>query len=64
MATAAKADLRNIKENPDLPPTTRYNRLNVYLNSYIGKMQDKVVQQQNLALNKRPQTEDRFPHLP
>jgi hypothetical protein len=64
MAAAAKVDLQAIKENPALPPITRLNRLNIYLTSYIGKMQDKVVQQQNLETNKRPQTPDRFPRLP
>lgn len=64
MASAAKVDLNAIKQNPDLPPTTRYNRLNIYLSSYIGNMNDKVVQQQNLETNKRPQTPDRFPRLP
>jgi hypothetical protein len=60
----AKGDLRSIKVNPALPPTSPYNTLNVFLSEYIGRMQDKVVQQQNLELNKRPQTEDRFARLP
>ncbi len=60
----AKGDLRNIKVNPALPPTNPYNALNVFLSEYIGRMQDKVVRQQNLELNKRPQTEDRFARLP
>ncbi len=60
----AKGDLRSIKVNPALPPTSPYNTLNVFLSEYIGRMQDNVVQQQNLELNKRPQTEARFARLP
>ena len=42
MATAAKVDLRNIKVDPDLPPTIPYNLLDVFLNEYIGRLRDKV----------------------
>jgi hypothetical protein len=45
----AKIDLQNIREDPDLPPTTPYNTLNTFLNEYIGRMQQEVNQQQNLA---------------
>ena len=45
----AKIDLQNIREDPALPPTTPYNILNTFLNEYIGRMQQDVIQQQNLA---------------
>jgi hypothetical protein len=61
MATLAKGDLQNIEENPALPPTTPYNTLNVFLNEYIGRMQDKVILRE---MNERLQREDRFPRLP
>ena len=43
MATAAKFDLQNIEVDPDLPPTIPVNLLDVFLNEYIGRMQDKVI---------------------
>jgi len=42
MATAAKFDLQNIEVDTDLPPTIPVNLLDVFLNEYIGRMQDKV----------------------
>jgi hypothetical protein len=42
MATAAKFDLQNIEVDPDLPPTIPVNLLDVFLNDYIGRMQEKV----------------------
>ena len=42
MATAAKFDLQDIEVDPDLPPTIPVNLLDVFLNEYIGRMQDKV----------------------
>ena len=45
----AKIDLQNIREDLALPPTTPYNILNTFLNEYIGRMQQNVIQQQNLA---------------
>jgi hypothetical protein len=45
LATAdqAKSDLKDIEANPDLPPTIPYNLLDVFLNEYIGRLQDKVI---------------------
>jgi len=61
MSTAARIDLRDIKVDPDLPPTVPFNTLNIFLAEYIGRVQEKVIQQQNEETNKRPQTESRFP---
>jgi hypothetical protein len=61
MSTAARIDLRDIKVDPDLPPTVPIKTLNIFLSEYIGRVQEKVVQQQNEATNKRPQSEARFP---
>jgi len=61
MATAARTDLRDVKVDPDLPPTVPFNTLNIFLAEYIGRIQEKVIQQQNEATNQRPQTESRFP---
>ena len=61
MSTAARIDLRNIKVDPDLPPTVPIKTLNIFLSEYIGRVQEKVVQQQNEETNKRPQSEARFP---
>jgi hypothetical protein len=63
MATAAKGDLQNIDVNPDLPPITPYNTLNIFLSEYIGRMHDEVVRQQNREINKIPAYVDRFPRL-
>jgi hypothetical protein len=46
MARAAKGDLWYIEANPDLPPTSYYNTLNIFLSEYIGRLSDKVIQQQ------------------
>ncbi len=61
MATVAKGDLQNIRPNPDLPPITPYNTLNIFLSEYIGRLNDEVVQQQNRETNKNPAYIDRFP---
>jgi len=61
MSTAARIDLRDIKVDPDLPPTVPINTLNIFLTEYIGRVQEKVIQQQNEATNKRPQSEAKFP---
>jgi hypothetical protein len=61
MATAARTDLRNVKVDPDLPPTVPFNTLNIFLTEYIGRVQEKVIQQQNEQTNQRPQSEARFP---
>ena len=61
MSTAARIDLRNIKVDPDLPPTVPIKTLNIFLSEYIGRVQEKVIQQQNRETNKRPQSEARFP---
>jgi hypothetical protein len=62
MSTAARIDLRDIKVDPDLPPTVPIKTLNIFLTEYIGRVQEKVIQQQNEETNKRPQSEARFPH--
>jgi hypothetical protein len=61
MSTAARTDLRDIKVDPDLPPTVPIKTLNIFLTEYIGRVQEKVIQQQNEATNQRPQSEARFP---
>jgi len=61
MSTAARIDLRDIKVDPDLPPTVPIKTLNIFLTEYIGRVQEKVIQQQNEATNQRPQSEARFP---
>jgi hypothetical protein len=62
MATAARIDLRDIKVDPDLPPTVPIKTLNIFLTEYIGRVQEKVIQQQNEETNQRPQSDARFPH--
>jgi hypothetical protein len=62
MATAARTDLRDVKVDPDLPPTVPFNTLNIFLTEYVGRVQEKVIQQQNEETNQRPQSEARFPH--
>gem|GEM_PF-2499459 len=42
-ASQAKFDLKDIEVNPDLPPTIPYNLLDIFLNEYIGRLQDKVI---------------------
>jgi hypothetical protein len=42
-ANQAKSDLKDIEANPDLPPTIPYNLLDVFLNEYIGRLQEKVI---------------------
>ena len=69
MAMAAKADLAGIEYGPDLPISSRFNRLNVYLSEFIGRMQDNIVQQKTLetaAGYKRSgmSSSDMFPRLP
>jgi hypothetical protein len=51
MSTAARIDLREVKVDPDLPPTIPFNTLNIFLTEYIGRVYDKVIQQQNKAAN-------------
>ena len=51
MSKAAKIDLREVKVDPDLPPTVPFNALNIFLTEYIGRVNDKVIQQQNEAAN-------------
>jgi hypothetical protein len=53
MSKAAKIDLREVKVDPDLPPTIPFNTLNIFLTEYIGRVNDKVIQQQNEAANGR-----------
>jgi hypothetical protein len=47
MSKAARIDLREVKVDPDLPPTIPFNTLNIFLTEYIGRVNDKVIQQQN-----------------
>jgi hypothetical protein len=61
MSTAARIDLRDIKVDPDLPPTVPIKTLNIFLAEYIGRVQEKVIQQQNEATNQRPQSGAKFP---
>jgi len=53
MSKAAKIDLREVKVDPDLPPTIPFNTLNIFLTEYIGRVNDKVIQQENEAANGR-----------
>jgi hypothetical protein len=53
MSKAARIDLREVKVDPDLPPTIPFNTLNIFLTEYIGRVNDKVIQQENEAENKK-----------
>jgi hypothetical protein len=53
MSKAARIDLRDVKVDPDLPPTIPFNTLNIFLTDYIGRVNDKVIQQENEAANKK-----------
>jgi hypothetical protein len=53
MSKAARIDLRDVKVDPDVPPTVPYNTLNIFLTEYIGRVNDKVIQQENEAANGR-----------
>ena len=53
MSKAARIDLRDVKVDPDLPPTVPFNTLNIFLTEYIGRVNDKVIQQENEAANKK-----------
>jgi hypothetical protein len=53
MSKAARIDLRDVKVDPDLPPTVPFNTLNIFLTEYIGRVNDKVIQQENDATNGR-----------
>ncbi|MGB9176306.1 MAG: hypothetical protein WCB46_06160 [Methanoregula sp.] len=55
MSTAAGLDLREIKVDPDIPPTVPYRTLNVFLAEYVGRVRDKVIQLQNEEANQKPQ---------
>jgi hypothetical protein len=54
---AAKGYLQKIERNPDLPPITPYNTLDIFLNEYIGRMRDKVIASE---MNERFQRGERF----
>jgi hypothetical protein len=60
-AVAAKGYLQTIERNPDLPPITPYNTLDVFLNEYIGRMRDKIIAGK---INDRDLGGDRFPQAP
>jgi len=47
MSKAAIIDLREVKVDPDIPPTVAFNTLNIFLTEYSGRIQEKVIQQQN-----------------
>lgn len=49
MSKAARIDLRELKVDPDLSPTVPFNTLNIFLTEYIGRVNDRVIQQQNEA---------------
>ena len=53
MSKAARIDLRELKVDPDLSPTVPFNTLNIFLTEYIGRVNDKVIQQENEAANGR-----------
>jgi hypothetical protein len=53
MSKAARIDLRDVKVDPDLPPTVPFNTLNIFLTEYIGRVNDKVIQKENEAANGR-----------
>ena len=66
MGAAAKNDLAGMEKGSDLPVESRYNRLNVYLSTYIGRMQDNLIQQKTLETALRYKISDvssgdRFP---
>jgi hypothetical protein len=61
MAGAAKDDLAGIEKGSDLPLKSRYNRLNVYLAEFIGRMQDNLVQQNTLETILTSRISDRSP---
>ena len=60
-AGAAKDDLAGIEKGSDLPMKSRYNRLNIYLAEFIGRMQDNLVQQKTVETVLRSQISDRSP---
>jgi len=60
-AAAAKDDLAGMEKGSDLPLKSRYNRLNVYLAGFIGRMQDNLIQQKTLETILRSQISDRSP---
>jgi hypothetical protein len=53
MSKSARIDLRYVKVDPDLPPTVPFNTLNIFLTEYIGRVNDKVIQQENEAAKGR-----------
>lgn len=66
MAVAAKANLAQMEKGADLPIASRFNRLNVYLSTFIGRMQDNLIQQKTLETAVRYKISDvssgdRFP---
>lgn len=61
MAAAAKEDLAGMEKGSDLPLKSRYNRLNVYLAEFIGRMQDNVIQQKTLETILTSRISDRSP---
>jgi hypothetical protein len=61
MAAAAKDDLAGMEKGSDLPVKSRYNRLNVYLAGFIGRMQDNVIQQKTLETILTSRISDRSP---
>jgi hypothetical protein len=61
MGAAAKDDLAGMEKGSDLPVMSRYNRLNVYLAEFIGRMQDNVIQQKTLETILTSRISDRSP---
>ena len=61
MAGAAKEDLAGIEKGSDLPIESRYNRLNVYLAEFIGRMRDNLVQQNTVETILSSKISDRSP---
>ena len=60
MSTAAKIDLRDVKVRSEFTPTVPIKALNIFLTEYIGRVKEKVIQQQNEATNGKPETEAKF----
>jgi hypothetical protein len=64
MNNAAIIDLRPIKVNPNLPPTSSFNRLITYRYDYAGQMNEKIALQESQQTNKIPQRQGFSPSLP
>jgi hypothetical protein len=50
-----------MEKGADLPITSRFNRLNIYLSTFIGRMQDNIIQQKTLETAVRYRISDVSP---